>query len=149
MTALLVLAGVAGALASPLWVPMLRWYRTARSLGVPHPLRSTAETRLLRVDPSRVYGAMLRCRDAGVPLEMPAARSHLLAGGNLERVVDALVLARAQGVPLDFTAATALDLSGRNPLTIVRDGPRTADGRIDYARVLGGGIAAPRLPDAG
>jgi uncharacterized protein YqfA (UPF0365 family) len=145
----LVLLALGAALSAPGWVPSVRWHRTARLLDVPRPFATTAKMRLLlRLEPARVYGAMLRARDAGVALRVDDATSLLLAGGHLERVVDALAAARAQGVPLTFAQAAALDLSGRNPLKVVQAAPRTEDGRIDYPRVLGGGTAgAPRLPD--
>jgi uncharacterized protein YqfA (UPF0365 family) len=123
-------------MGAPAWIPVLRWRRRARALGVAHPVRHTLGMRLRRVRPGDVYLPLERAQRAGVHLDAQRAEAHLLAGGHLDRVVDALVLAAAKNVRLDFQEATALDLAGRDPLQIVRDGLVTAEGRIDYAAVF-------------
>lgn len=132
----LIFPGILLLLSAPVWVPAVRWWSTARELGVNSPFTRTLGMRLRQVRPARVYLPLRRARDGGVALDAGAAETHLLAGGDLDRVVDALVLAAAQNVRLDFREASALDMAGRDPVEIVRNGPRTADGQIDYAAVF-------------
>jgi uncharacterized protein YqfA (UPF0365 family) len=133
---LLMLPAVLAVLASPVWVPALRWMGTARALGVERPFRRTAGMAFRRVRPGDVYGPLERARRAGVQLDADEAEAHLVIGGNLARVVDALVLAAEERVPLHFMQAVALDLSGRDVLEIVRNGTRTPEGGIDWAALL-------------
>lgn len=132
----LILPGMLLLVGAPLWMPALRWWRTARELGLDSPFSRTIAMRLRQVAPARVYLPLRRARDGGVALAAEVAESHLLAGGSLDRLVDAMVLAASRNVRLDFHQAAALDLAGRDPLEIVRSGPRTPDGQIDYAALF-------------
>ena len=107
---LLFLPGMLLVMATPFWLSAVRWWSTARELGVESPFTRTMVMRLHRVRPARVYLPMRRAREGGVALDDRTAEAHLLAGGNLDRVVDALVLAAERSVRLDFQAASALDL---------------------------------------
>ncbi|MBW3572184.1 MAG: flotillin-like FloA family protein [Gemmatimonadetes bacterium] len=132
----LIVPGILLLLGAPIWMPALRWWSTARELGLDFAFSRTMAMRLRQVAPARVYLPLRRARDGGVEISAHLTEAHLLAGGNLDRVVDAMVLAASRNVRLDFDHATALDLAGRDPLEIVRSGPRTPDGQIDYAALF-------------